>query len=67
MITENVRKFIRNSQFINKTKLAERAGIPKDRMYRIMNGAELNADEFMNLCAALEVQPEVFRDHDNEV
>ncbi len=67
MITENVRKHIQDRKFINITQLGESAGIPKDRMFRIMNGAELNADEFMNLCAALEVQPEVFRDHDNEV
>ena len=60
MITENVRKHIQERQFINISKLAEKAGIEKDRMFRIMNGAELNADEFMNLCAALEVKPEVF-------
>jgi len=64
MITENVRKHIQERKFINITQLGERAGIGKDRMYRIMNGAELNADEFMKLCAALEVKPEVFVDHE---
>lgn len=64
MVTENVRKHIQERKFINITQLGESAGIPKDRMYRIMNGAELNADEFMRLCVALEVKPEVFVDHE---
>lgn len=62
MVSENVRKHIKESKFINITKLGESAGIGKDRMFRIMNGADLNADEFMHLCVALDVKPEVFMD-----
>ena len=62
MVTENVRKHIQDRKFINVTQLGEKAGISKDRMYRIMNGSELNADEFMSLCDALEVDPKSFVD-----
>lgn len=61
-VSDNVRKHIQDRKFINITQLGESAGIPKDRMFRIMNGADMNADEFMSLCAALEVQPESFKD-----
>lgn len=59
-ITENVRQYIRERKFINITQLGEKAGIEKNRMYYLMNTGDLNADEFMNICSALDVKPEVF-------
>jgi len=59
-ITENVRKYIRERKFINITKLGERAGIDRNRMHYLMTSGEMNADEFLNICKALEVVPETF-------
>ena len=64
MVSENVRKHIQDCGFINISQLGESTGIGKDRMFRIMNGADLNADEFMKLCAALGKKPEDFIDHE---
>lgn len=61
-ITENVRRYIRERKFINITQLGEQAGIEKNRMHYLMNSGDLNADEFMNICKALEVRPESFED-----
>ena len=65
-ITENVRSYIRDREFINITQLGERAGINKNRMHYLMNSGDLNADEFMNICKALEVTPETFTAKEEE-
>ena len=65
-ITENVRAYIRERKFINYTQLGEKAGIKRDRMNYLMKSGELNADEFINICKALEVAPETFTEQVGE-
>lgn len=65
-ITESVRKYIRERKFINITQLGESAGIKRDRMNYLMKSGDFNADEFINICKALEVAPEIFTENEQE-
>ena len=51
---------------INKAKLCEKVGMPRDMLYRKLNGErKFTGDELVNLCAALGLSISDFIDEDD--
>lgn len=59
-VHERIRHYI-NTNGLKMNHIADKAGIELKRFYRIVNGAStMSADEFEDICKALNVEPQYF-------
>ncbi len=51
-----------SSRGIKQTYISQKTGISQDAVSRILNGTRrISADEFLSICAALEIDTNIFR------
>lgn len=60
-VATGIRKIV-DDRGIKRVHISERTGIPVDTISKILNNKrKLNADEFLIICTALDIDPNMFR------